>query len=150
MKFLICASLISLIGCSSSVPKEASAALAVEIALVQVSPPSGGSVYFAGPTTIDLQLRIANRSDQPVKLRRVELVSQGIGAWSMTPFTRSFNDVIPAGRGRKVDLWVRGSARGSDLDVPVTVRVNVVFDTPLGPLRRLLLQEVGYDSSMVP
>jgi hypothetical protein len=139
---------IAALSCASAAQKvanDAAEADAPQIEILQISPPSGGTTYFPGPTTISLQLRVGNPSSQPIKLRRLEIYSQGFGAYSIPHTTRTFEEVIPSGEGRAVQFWVNAIARGSDLNAPVTVKASVFFDTPKGPTRQLVMQEVEYN-----
>ena len=90
---------------------------------------SGDMFYFHGPINIQYQMSIANPTDQPVTLKRIELSSLGPGSYSIhtgsTPITRT---IAPRGT-TTFRLSARGRSTGGYLrsEEPVTIRGVAYF-----------------------
>src|SRR5258706_10632678 len=86
----------------------------LDIQLRQLSTP-GDMFYFRGPINLQYQLTIANPTNEPVTLRRIDLSTIGPGAYSLhtgaTPITRA----IPPGGTTTIALSAWGHASGGYL-----------------------------------
>jgi hypothetical protein len=95
---------------------------------------SGDLFYFRGPINIQYQLSIANPTDQPVTLKRLELSSLGPGSYSIhtgaTPITRT---IAPRGTTTlTLSAWGRAAGGYLRSEEPVTVRGVAYFEGPKG------------------
>jgi hypothetical protein len=95
---------------------------------------SGDLFYFRGPINIQYQLSIANPTDQPVTLKRLELSSLGPGSYSIhtgaTPITRT---IAPRGTTTlTLSAWGRAAGGYLRSEEPVTVRGVAYFEGAKG------------------
>ena len=89
--------------------------------------------YFAGPINLQYQLSIANPSDEPLHLRRLDLQTSGSGAYVLHN-SSPMNVSIPPKSTATVTIAVWGRALGGYLhsSEPVTLRWMSYFDSPKG------------------
>ena len=113
-------------GAASDSPK-------LNIRLDQLSSP-GDMFYFRGPVNIQYALTIANPTNQPVTLKRIELSSIGPGSYSLHTGSTPVSRTIPANGTTTLKLSAWGRSAGGFLrsEEPVTVRGVAYFDTPHG------------------
>jgi hypothetical protein len=116
-----------------------------EIELVELVGPS--EFGYSGRADIQYQMRVGNRSGEPITLRRVEISSVGTGAYVLRRDRFSFNERIePDGFGT-VTFWAKAMTRGTTSGFastePVTLRAIVYFETPVGPFQRIIIRELG-------
>src|SRR5438132_647738 len=120
---------VGLLGFASS--SSGAEAPKLDIQLKQASMP-GDVFYFRGPVNLQYQLAIANPSNEPVTLRRIDLSTIGPGAYSLrtgaTPITRA----IPPNGAVTINLSAWGHASGGFLrsEEPVTIHGIAYFDSP--------------------
>jgi hypothetical protein len=116
-----------LAGCASS---SQSNGPDVQIALAQLNNPTD-FYYFAGPVSVQYQLAVTNNTNEPVKLKRLDLATSGEGAYFLRT-SGSFNVTVPPKSTVNQTFSAWGRSRGSYLSMgePVTLRVNAVFADP--------------------
>lgn len=133
------------LACASSQPADGNQ---LDIELVQVYGPSDlGIVRGSSAMQIEYAVRIANRSAQPVTLRRISLQSVGSGAYQLRPEEQSYTVMIPPDTSESVRLTARGyfsgTASGDASREPVTLRAILYFEAAAGPFRRIITQNIG-------
>ena len=88
---------------------------------------------------VQFALSVANTTNQPVKLNRIEIRTIGSGAYTIRSTSTNINIDIAPGQARTVLLAVWGYSRGGQLasTEPVTVRATAYFTGPSGAFVRL-------------
>ena len=122
----------------------------------QIIPPELELVELVGPsdigfpetrTEIQYEMRVANRSSEPITLRRIEISSVGSGAYALRRDRFPFHERIEPDGFSSVTFWAkawtRSSLSGFVSTEPVTVRAIVYFETPVGPFQRIITRELS-------
>ncbi len=116
-----------------------------EIELVQLVGPADVG-YPTGQIDIQYGMRVSNRSQDEITLRRIDISSLGSGAYTLRREQHPFHEVVSPDRFADVTFWVRALARGGPLNMgvnePVTVRIIVYFDSPAGPFTQILQRDL--------
>jgi hypothetical protein len=101
--------------------------------------------YPSGAIEVQFGLRIANKSGETIKLRKIDLTPVGLGG----PYTVRrrgyfFNEEVPPGGSKEVSFWVRADAEGdanaNDANAPVSLRAVALFESPAGSFRSILMK----------
>jgi hypothetical protein len=131
--------LAALAACASGPPPANDGGPEVEIVLGQVALRSD-ILFFRGPVPLDFVLTVRNRSDVPVTLRRVELRTQGRGAYSLRAEAPNLRRTIAPGAEESIQLSTWGRSRGGFLspNEPVTLLGIARFESPSGPFTRFV------------
>ncbi len=113
-----------------------------EIALVQLNGPVDVG-YATGPTQVQFGARIANRSSEPITLRRIEIQSVGTGSYQLRREAFPFNEKIGPGQFSNVTFWAHAYAYSMSRDrqpsaEPVTVRSILYFESPAGNFHQIV------------
>ena len=84
--------------------------------------------YFRGPVSLQYQLMVSNPTNQPITLTRLDLTSEGPGAYSIHT-TGPFNLRVPPNSTASQNISAWGYSRGGMLSQgePVTLRVTAIF-----------------------
>ncbi len=140
MRRMFCAAFLLLAACAHS--KNDVEILKPEISLVQLNAPVD-SGYATGPTQVQFGARIANRSSEPITLRRIEMQSVGTGSYQLRREQFSFNEKIEPGQFGTVTFWVHAYAYPTGRDrrpsaEPVTVRGILYFESPAGSFHQIV------------
>jgi hypothetical protein len=105
--------------------------------------------YEEGPIEVKYRLDIGDRSDVPITLSRLEIVTvnpEG-GAYTLVASHRAyyFHKTINAHEHATVDFWAKAYSygRGSRENEPVTVRGTLYFQTPNGYYDQIFVKEIG-------
>ena len=125
--------------CASSTQSDAPP---VEIALVETGTP--GLFYFAGPINVQYQLAVNNPTDRQITLRRLDLSTQGPGAYSLRT-SGVINLKVPAHSTATTSISAWGRSRGGYLmaDEPVSMRGTAIFDDGSGKsFSKIFLQRI--------
>ncbi len=100
-----------------------------------------------GPMEVKYQFIIRNNSGEPLTLRRVQVstTNPAGGAYSLRPRDYYMNETIAPNTTGTVDVWARayGWGRGMRESEPVTLKGIAYFDTPVGYLNKVFIQELG-------
>jgi hypothetical protein len=130
--------------CASS-SSDAATENAPEVSLVQTYS-SADTMYMRGPITLGYQLIIENKTNQALRLTRLDLQTVGAGAYSMHTGASPMNQPVGANGTTNVKVSAWGQARGGFLtaDEPVNIRGLAYFTTPSGStIRRVFTQVLG-------
>ena len=144
MKHFIAAAVsCALLACSSG---SGAKIIHPELQFVQLSGPAEQN-YTPGDIEVQYGIRIANRSSEPITLRRIQLRSVGLGGpYTLRPTTYYFERVIQPEKFEDVTFWAKAVAEGDgmapDARAPVTVRAVVVFESPAGGFRNIITQMI--------
>jgi hypothetical protein len=100
------------------------------------------TLFFRGPVPLTYQLKIHNPLDVPVTLRRLELRTQGTGAYQLRAEAPNLGKTIPPGGDEVIELYTWGQSRGGFLSggEPVTLIGTALFDTPNGAKSRIFTE----------
>jgi hypothetical protein len=102
--------------------------------------------YPRGIIEVQYEMVIANKSQEPLTLRRIEIQSVGSGGYFLRRGEiQRFNKTIAPGHYDTVTFWVRALSRGDTLggNEPVTVRGVAYFDSPVGPTQKFFLKNIS-------
>ncbi len=121
-----------------------------EIVIEQLSSVAPAARNVAGPISVHYRIRVRNVANEPVTLKRVDLVTVGNGSYNLGPLSRPFDVKIKPGSESSVELW--GPARITDPSVagangPVTLRAIALFDSAAGQLQTVVTQPVRSSSA---
>ncbi|HKR66280.1 MAG TPA: hypothetical protein VJZ00_21305 [Thermoanaerobaculia bacterium] len=117
-----------------------------EVTVVQTSGVSIAARDVTGPIPVRYAVRVRNQADQPITLKRIQAQSIGAGAYTLPSTSRPFNAVIePAGQ-QDVQFWASAVVEYNTItgaNGPVTLRLILNFDSPLGSFQDVVVQEVN-------
>ena len=151
MRTILAAVALAAVACSSSgpaTPKQKAEIPQPDFEIRQlVGPPELN--YEEGAIEVKYRLEIGNRSDVPITLSRLEIVTvnpEG-GAYTLDSRHRAyyFRKVINAHEHSAIDFWAKayGYGRGTRENEPVTVRGTLYFQTPNGYYNQVFVKEIG-------
>lgn len=142
MKRAVFASLFVLLAACASTPQSNGPQVQVSIAQQNLSP---DLYYFRGPVSLQYVLSVSNPTNQPITLRRLDLQTQGPGAYSLRT-SGPFNLTVPANSTATQAIYAWGYARGGLLSQgePVTMRISAVFADAAGKsFQRIAMQNLA-------
>jgi hypothetical protein len=131
-------------GCAST--QKDIAIIRPEIELLQlVAPVDVG--YATGPTQIQFETRVANRSAEPITLRRIEISSVSNGSYALRRESFNYKETIAPDHFTSVKFWAHAYAFATGRDrqpssEPVTVRAVVYFDSPVGSFQQIVTKYI--------
>jgi hypothetical protein len=141
-KTTIVAAVLLIAACSSS---QQSSTEEPEITIVQLSSVSPAASQVTGGVSVEFGMKVKNTLDQPITLKRVEVKSQGYGAYDLPTTSIPFNEVIPPGMSQEVTFMGAANIATASMvgaNGPVTLRALVQFDSPAGGFRTVVVQNV--------
>lgn len=144
-RIIVFATLLLAAACASS--KKDVAILKPEIDLVQLQAPVDVG-YATGPTQIQFGARIANRSSEPITLRRIEIQSIGSGSYILRKEFFPFNEKIAPDQFTTVTFWAHGYGIATDRGrtpsaEPVNVRSILYFESPVGSFHQIVTRYIN-------
>ena len=135
-----------LIGCASAAPHQQTAPLnEPQIHLSQLSNVSEEARYMVGNVSVQYRVEVANRANQPITVKRIDLVSLAQGAYSLRPTSYPVDAQLKPGEGTAVQFWAPAVIDAPTIvgaNGPVTLRVTVQYDTPAGRSQSIVVQQV--------
>ena len=103
--------------------------------------------YPEGPIEVQYELTIANKSDVPMTLERIQIrsVNPAGGAYSLKPRSYFFKKTIPPHSEDAVQFWTKAYffGRGPRESEPVTIQGTAYFSTPSGYYDKVFVGEVS-------
>lgn len=141
MRVPIVALMLVAAGCAS----QRAATVDPEITIVQTSSISPAATQVTGAISVEYAMKVKNTLDHAITLRRLDMVSQGYGAYTLQPMSTPFDIPIEPGNSTTVrvvapahiDIASMIGANG-----PVTLRATVQFASPAGGFRTIVVQNV--------
>jgi len=105
----------------------------------------GDTFYFRGPVNVMYQLHITNPTASTYTLRRLDLRSEGPGAYSIRTGDAPIVQTIPPNGTTTVTLSAWANARGGRMTStePVTIRGIAHFDGPGGPFTKIFTETLS-------
>jgi len=98
-----------------------------------------------GGVPVHYEVRIANKSAEPITLTRIEVQSMGYGAYELSPQSRPFKQKIAPDHFEVVEFWAPATIEDPTLygaNGPVTLRAVAHFDSPVGQFQQVVVQQV--------
>jgi len=135
-----------LTACSSAAPDSKQAPRSEpEIKISQLSNISEAARHITGAISVQYRVDIANHASEPITVKRIDVQSIGIGAYTLQPASRPFDVALKAGELKSVELWAPAVIEDPTIvgaNGPVTLRVTVHYDTAAGPTQSVVVQQV--------
>ena len=129
--------LVLLAAACASTPQESGPPVTVQLTQLNGS---SNVFYFPGPVNIQYQVAVNNPTDQAVTLRRLDLRTEGFGAYALRTSGSPMNvKVAPKSTATfTVSAW--GQSRGGYLasTEPVSLYATAYFDAPGGTFVKLV------------
>ena len=143
-RILFSAALVLAAACASSNDVQI---LKPEIELLQLNAPVDVG-YATGPTQIQFETRIANRSQEPITLKRIEIQSVGSGSYVLRKEFFTYNEPIAPQQAASVKFWAHGYGFATDRgrtpsSEPVNVRSILYFDSPAGSFHQIVTRYIN-------
>jgi hypothetical protein len=115
-----------------------------EMRIVQTSAIPAAARHVAGNIPVSYALRVANRSDETITLKRVTLQSVGAGAYSVST-SLPFDVTIAPSQYQIVEFSAGAVASTSVVGVngPVSLRVIAHFNSSVGEFDEIVVQQVN-------
>lgn len=118
-----------------------------EVELLQLQAPVDIG-YATGPTQIQFGTRIANKSGEPITLKRIEIQTVGSGSYVIRKQWFSFNEKVDPEHFTTVTFWARGYGFATDRgrtpsSEPVNVRGILYFETPVGSFHQIVTRYIS-------
>lgn len=145
MKKLLAILMLSAACASTQQPSNAPT---VQLRLDQVNTPSD-VFYYAGPVNVQYQLTIANPTNQPLTLERLDLATVGPGAYSLRANGTPMKLTVPPNGTATYTISAWGRAHGGYLtrDEPVTLRATAYFKGPSGSFVKMFNENISQMAS---
>jgi hypothetical protein len=122
-----------------------------EIQLTQLSNVADAARHMTGGVSVQYRVTIHNTRSETIKVRRVDMQSVGMGAYTLPSFSRAFDDTLGPNETKSVDVW--GAANIDDVTIvgangPVTIRTIVRFEDATGrSFQSVVVQQVQSNPS---
>ena len=148
---LLSAVVVLAVGCSTMKSDSGLGAAKVnvikpDIELTQVSTMPAAARHVEGGIPVQYAMRVANRSAEPITLKRVTVQSMGMGAYRVDATGRPFDTKILPDQYQVVEFWVPATVVESTIvgaNGPVTLRATLQFDSPVGQFQEIVVQQVN-------
>jgi hypothetical protein len=117
-----------------------------EVTIVQTSGVGLAAHNVTGPISVRYAVRVQNAASQPITLKRIQAQSLGAGAYTLGSTSKPFNVTIAPESHQDVELWASAiidQATINGANGPVTLRLILFFDSPLGPFQDVVVQQVN-------
>ena len=117
-----------------------------EIELSQVSEMPAAARHVQGAIPVQYSMRVANRSAEPITLKRVTVQSMGMGAYRIDATGRPFDTQIQPDEYQVVEFWLPANVVDNTIigsNGPVTLRATLQFDSPVGQFQEIVVQQVN-------
>ena len=134
------------LGCAAAAPQNKTApANEPEIHISQLSKVSEEVRHVTGGLSVQYRVEVTNRANQPITVKRIDVVSIGEGAYALRPTSYPFDVQLKPGEGTALEFWssvVIDNPTIVGANGPVTVRVSVQYDAPSGRLQSIVMQQI--------
>jgi hypothetical protein len=138
--------ILFLIGCASATPDSRKAPLdEPEVVISQISNIAEVARNITGAISVQYQVAIANHSKDPITVKRIDVMSIGLGAYLLRPSSVPAEVRLNPGESKAMQFWASASIDDPTIlgaNGPVTLRVTVTYDTPAGSSQRIVVQQV--------
>jgi len=117
-----------------------------EVTLVQTGGVASAARNIAGPIPVRYAIRVVNKASEPITLMRIDMQSIGTGAYTLTSTSRPFKTAITPESYQDVEIATTAIVENPTIlgaNGPVTIRVILQFDSPLGKFQDVVVQQVN-------
>lgn len=140
------ASLLLVAACSTGTQGSKANVAQPQIDIEQTFGP-GDLGYPDAPIDVKYQIQILNKATVPITLKRINLhtVNPPGGAYTLSaPLVHPFNDEIPPGGEKTLQMWAHAQGYGVSMRdrEPVTIKGVAYFETPQGYINVPVNQEL--------
>ena len=132
-----------LVGCASANSK--AQLTEPEVTFTQTSVVAEVARHVTGNIPVHYQVRVANKSGEPITLTRIDVQSMGAGAYALVPQSTPFKQQIAPDHFEVVEFWVPAIIQDATVygaNGPVTLRAVAHFDSPVGQFQSVVVQQV--------
>jgi hypothetical protein len=101
---------------------------------------------MTGAIGVRYAIRVSNPAEEPITLRQISAQSIGIGAYSLAPSSLPFDVTVAPNGSQDVEFWANAfvsQVTTVGANGPVTLRLNLVFETPLGKFEEIVVRQVN-------
>lgn len=147
MRRALGAALFLALGCTSTSSTHAEP----ELQLIQLSTVAEAARNVTGGIPVQYRLTIHNTTMTPLQLKRIDLVSQGDGAYNLQPMSQAYDQVIDVGATLAFEMWGQANVQYSTIsgaNGPVTIRAIAQFDSAAGRFQTVVVQQVHPNGSV--
>ena len=140
MKHAAAVVLLFLAACASSTQDDPNAPnVVLHLAQYESAP---NAYLYGGLVNVRYELSIANRTNEPVTLTRIEVRTVSSGAYTLRPTSTMINIEVAPGQEKTIPLSLWANARGGTLAAqePVTIRAAAYMKNASGPFVRLFTE----------
>jgi hypothetical protein len=144
MRTLLISLSLVLAACSTSRPSANITRPTVEIVQTSGVPPAAR--HMTGAIGVRYAIRVSNPAEEPITLRQISAQSIGIGAYSLAPSSLPFDVTVAPNGSQDVEFWANAfvsQVTTVGANGPVTLRLNLVFETPLGKFEEIVVRQVN-------
>jgi hypothetical protein len=117
-----------------------------EIAISQISSVPAAAEHVGGGLPIRYRLRVMNRSDEEITLKRVTVQSVGIGAYTIPPTSQPFSKKVVPDGFEVMEFWIPAFVEHNTTlgaNGPVTLRLTLQFDSAVGMFQETVIRQVS-------
>lgn len=133
--------LLVIAGCATGQPEKGAN---VRLSIAEVSTPA--DYTFAGPVNLQFEVTVANGTNEPITLSRIDLATFGSGAYTLRASGIPVNLVVAPGSTGRAVITAPGRAQGGHLSAvePVSLRgTGYLSGAAAGPFIRLVRATFG-------
>jgi hypothetical protein len=115
-----------------------------DIRIVQLSGVPLAARHVKGSVSVQYGVSIRNNAQQPITLKQITALSLGEGAYTLPSTSRPFDVTIAPAQLRDVQFFAPAVANDtiSGTNGPVTLRLTLQFDSPLGAFQTIAVKQV--------
>jgi len=116
------------------------------VSIKQISSVAFAARHVEGNVPVQYILTVGNRSKEPITLKQVNVVSMGYGAYIVDQTSRPFTALIQPDTDSEVEFWVPTHIDDASIvgaNGPVTLRLNLQFDSPVGQFQHTVTKQVN-------
>src|SRR2546421_5201547 len=112
----------------------------VTVQLTQLGGGTSNVFYFPGPVNVQYEVAVNNPTDQPITLRRLDLRTEGPGAYALRTTGSPMNVKIAPKSSATFTISAWGQASGGYMasTEPVSLYATAYFDSPGGTFVKLV------------
>lgn len=117
-----------------------------EVTIVQTGGVASAARGITGPIPVRYAIRVENRANETITLKRIEASSMGAGAYTLASTSRPFNAAIPPDGYKDVEIFANAVVEQETIvgaNGPVTLRLILHFDSPRGSFQDVVVQQVN-------
>ncbi len=116
-----------------------------EVQIQQLSAVASAARHVTGGIPVQFAISIHNTTSTPLKLKRADVQSMGMGAYALPPASKPFDVTIDRGETKTVEMW--GSANIDETTIvgangPVTIRATLNFEGPDRQFQTIVVRQV--------